>query len=66
MRTPEVVAFWDAHSQPDDGFGNVTIAALIENGSPPALQLFVSKLLDCATAASHREEARSPASTGRP
>ena len=45
---PEVIAFWDAHCQPDDGFGNVTIAAAIENGSPPALALFVDKLLDPA------------------
>jgi len=45
---PEVVAFWNAHCQPDDGFGNLTIAALVKNGSPPALQLFVGKLLDPA------------------
>jgi hypothetical protein len=45
---PQVVEFWDAHCQPDDGFGNITVAALVENGSPPALQLFVTKLLDPA------------------
>jgi hypothetical protein len=45
---PEIVAFWDAHCQPEDGFGNLTIAALIDNGSPPALELFVTKLLDAA------------------
>ncbi len=45
---PEMVAFWDAHCQPEDGFGNLTIAALIENGAPPALDLFVTKLLDPA------------------
>lgn len=45
---PEAIAFWDAHCQPEDGFGNLTIAALIENGSPPALELFVTKLLDSA------------------
>jgi hypothetical protein len=45
---PEVVAFWEAHCQPDDGFANLTIAAVIENSSPPALELFVTSLLDPA------------------
>jgi hypothetical protein len=45
---PEVVKFWDAHCQPDDGFANLTIAALIQNASTPALELFVTKLMDPA------------------
>jgi hypothetical protein len=45
---PEVVEFWDAHCQPEDGFCNLTIAAVIENSSPPALALFVARLLDPA------------------
>jgi hypothetical protein len=45
---PEVVSFWDAHCLPDDGFSNLTIAAAVANGSQPALDLFVAKLLDPA------------------
>ncbi|MEO6800580.1 MAG: hypothetical protein ABI178_11650 [Rhodanobacter sp.] len=43
---PELVAFWDRHSQPEDGFTPLTIHALIENGSEPALHLFEKKLAD--------------------
>jgi hypothetical protein len=43
---PEVVAFWDAHCLPDDGFCNLTIEALVQNGSPPAMALLSRKLAD--------------------
>ena len=42
---PELVAFWDNHCRPDDGFTPLTIAALVENASDPALALFESKML---------------------
>jgi hypothetical protein len=42
---PEVVAFWDQHCQPEDGFTPLTIEALVENGSAPALALFEKKML---------------------
>ncbi|HET9959409.1 MAG TPA: hypothetical protein VFQ61_33190 [Polyangiaceae bacterium] len=45
---PPVVDFWDRHSQPDDGFTPTTIPVLVENGSPPALNLLESKLADPA------------------
>jgi hypothetical protein len=45
---PELVAFWDKYSQPDDGFTPITIQVLVENGSTPALELFERKLLDPA------------------
>jgi hypothetical protein len=43
---PELVVFWDQHSQPEDGFTPLTITALVENGSTPALELFERKMLD--------------------
>jgi hypothetical protein len=43
---PELVKFWDAHSRPDDGFTPTTIAALVDNGSPPAVALLEKKLAD--------------------
>lgn len=43
---PELVAFWDRHSQPEDVFTPLTITALVENGSEPALELFERKMLD--------------------
>jgi len=45
---PALVAFWDRHSQPEDGFSPTTITTLIDNGSPPALALFEKKMLDPA------------------
>ncbi len=41
---PEVVRFWDVHSQPEDGFTPITIDAMVKNGSEPALALFEKKL----------------------
>jgi hypothetical protein len=45
---PEVLRFWDAHCQPDDGFGNLSARAMIENDTAPALDLFFDKLNDGA------------------
>lgn len=43
---PELVAFWDRHSQPDDGFVPTVITALVANGSEPALALLERKMAD--------------------
>jgi hypothetical protein len=43
---PEVVKFWDAHCQPEDGYCHLTVQALVENGSPPALTLLAAKFTD--------------------
>jgi hypothetical protein len=43
---PEVIKFWDDHCQPEDGFTPLTIEAIIENGSEPALTLLEQKMLD--------------------
>jgi hypothetical protein len=43
---PPVVRFWDGYSKPDDGFGNLTMDAVVTNGSPPAMQLLEQKLAD--------------------
>jgi len=43
---PELVAFWDRHCQPDDGFTPTTIVALVANGSPGAIALLEKKLQD--------------------
>lgn len=32
-----VVKFWEAHLQPEDGFGHLTVEAIVENGDPAAL-----------------------------
>jgi len=45
---PELVEFWDKYCQPEDGYGSLTVAALLENGSKPALELFEKKMLDAA------------------
>jgi hypothetical protein len=43
---PQLVAFWDRHSQPDDGYVSLTIRTLIENDSDAALGLFEKKMAD--------------------
>jgi hypothetical protein len=53
---PEAIAFWEVHCLPEDGFCNLTIAAVIENGSVPALELFVKNLLDPAHAETDKLE----------
>jgi hypothetical protein len=45
---PELVAFWDRHCQPDDGFTPTTITALVANGTPGAVALLETKLKDPA------------------
>ncbi|OKY76435.1 MAG: hypothetical protein BM485_04150 [Desulfobulbaceae bacterium DB1] len=41
---PEVVRFWDAHWQPDDGFSNLTVAAVVKNGDEAAVALLEKKM----------------------
>jgi hypothetical protein len=43
---PELIAFWDDHCQPDDGFTHLTIEAIVENGSAPAMNLLEKKMAD--------------------
>lgn len=43
---PELVAFWDRYSQPDDGFAPTVITALVANSSEPALALLERKMED--------------------
>jgi len=52
---PEVIRFWDRYSQPDDGFSNVTMDAVISNGSAPAMQLAERKLAEEAQPEEDRE-----------
>jgi len=40
------VAFWTAHCNPEDGFCNLTVEALCENATPPAVTLLETKLQD--------------------
>jgi hypothetical protein len=42
----ELVHFWDAYCQPDDGFANLTIATLVANGTEPAMRLLERKFSD--------------------
>lgn len=41
-----LVEFWDAYSQPGDGYTPLTADVLLDNGSPPALDLFETKMSD--------------------
>lgn len=43
---PEVIKFWDQHCQPEDGFMSLTIGAIVENGSRPAMALLEKKMAD--------------------
>ncbi|MCI0420387.1 MAG: hypothetical protein L0312_14375 [Acidobacteria bacterium] len=43
---PEVIQFWGVHCQPSDGYLHVTMEAILDNGSPPALALFEGKMMD--------------------
>jgi hypothetical protein len=43
---PEVVTYWDRHCRPDDGYAPLTIEALLENSSPPALALLEKKMAE--------------------
>src|SRR5262249_46928363 len=42
----ELVKFWDDHWQTADGYSNLTVEAVIENGSPAALHLLETKMSD--------------------
>ncbi len=42
----QAVVFWDKHFQPEDGYSGVTVWALLDNGSAPAIALFEKKMLD--------------------
>jgi len=43
---PEVIQFWDVHCQPSDGYLHITMEAILENGTPPAMALFERKMMD--------------------
>jgi|WetSurMetagenome_2_1015567.scaffolds.fasta_scaffold08391_5 hypothetical protein len=40
---PPVLKFWDNHCQPEDGFMHLTMNALVENGTEPAIALLQKK-----------------------
>jgi len=42
----QAVVFWDKHFQPEDGYSGVTVWALLDNGSVPAIGLFEEKMVD--------------------
>jgi hypothetical protein len=42
----QVIRFWDAHCQPDDGYEHLTMEAIFENGSEPAMELMERKMSD--------------------
>ena len=42
---PELIKFWDAYCQPVDGYTPLTVRALLDNGSEPAMALFEKKML---------------------
>ncbi len=41
---PQVVALWHRYWQPEDGFSNLTAAAVVQNGDPAAIALLEAKL----------------------
>jgi hypothetical protein len=43
---PRLIEFLDQYSQPEDGFTPTTITCLLDNGSPPAVELFKRKMVD--------------------
>ena len=42
----QLVTFWNRYSQPEDGFGNKTMKALVANRTAPAIEVLESKLAD--------------------
>jgi hypothetical protein len=42
----QAVVFWDKRFQPQDGHSGVTVWALLDNGSVPAISLFEKKMVD--------------------
>lgn len=51
----ESVQFWDKYCQPEDGFTPITIRALLDNGSEPAVNLFYKKMLEKGFPETERE-----------
>lgn len=51
----EAVDFWERHFQPEDGYSSVTVWALLDNGSEPAIALFEKKMLDSMFPETERE-----------
>ena len=51
----EAVAFWEKHFQPEDGYTPITVWALLNNGSEPAIALFERKMLDVNFPETERE-----------
>jgi hypothetical protein len=51
----EAVEFWENHFQPEDGYSSVTVWALLENGSEPAVALFERKMKDGGFPETERE-----------
>jgi hypothetical protein len=42
----DLAPFWDKYSQPEDGFANLTIKTLVENGTEPALEVLEKKVAE--------------------
>ncbi len=47
-----IVAFWNAHCEPEDGYGAYTMRAVFTNGTPAALSVFTRQMAD----AKHEED----------
>ncbi|MFZ5764447.1 MAG: hypothetical protein ACOY4H_02485 [Thermodesulfobacteriota bacterium] len=43
---PPVIRFWDRYWQPEDGFANLTVAAVVKNGDAAALDLLENRMAD--------------------
>lgn len=42
----DLAPFWDKYSQPEDGFANLTIKALVENSTEPAMEILEKKIAE--------------------
>jgi hypothetical protein len=51
----EVVDFWERHFQPEDGYSSLTVWAVLDNGSEPAIALFERKMKDNGFPKTERE-----------
>jgi hypothetical protein len=51
----QAVEFWEKHFQPEDGYSSVTVWALLDNGSEPAIALFERKMPDADFPETERE-----------
>lgn len=45
-RASDLVKFWDKYCQPEDGFSNLTVRALVKNGTESAMEVLVEKTAD--------------------